>query len=144
MGTFGQFSRRMNIQARGLPEAINRLVRAVALAADQAIVLATPVDTGNARSNWVVGLNAPVTSERDPYAPGSRLGIGEQANAQAAMEHARQVVSARGRGQSVWISNNVDYIGKLNEGFSRQAPANFVEMGVLAAVEAAKRGKLLI
>jgi len=144
MGDPGQFSRRMNIRAHGLPEAINRLVRAVALAADQAVVLATPVDTGNARSNWQVGLNAPVVSERTPYAPGNRLGLGEQANAQAAMEQARQVVAGRGFGQSVWISNNVNYIGKLNEGFSRQAPANFVEMGILAAVEAARQGKLLV
>jgi hypothetical protein len=37
-----------------------------------------------------------------------------------------------GQGAAVHIVNNAKHIGSLNDGHSKQAPANFVEMAVAA------------
>ena len=54
-----------------------------------------------------------------------------------------------GRARSGWntvevnkgykISNNVPYINKLNNGYSKKAPANFVQISIKRAVESFKR-----
>lgn len=112
------------------------IARRAALAIDQAVVTSTPVDTGRARSNWQVRLGAPVTEQRDPYTPGTGGATGA-ANAQAAIAQARAaLVAYRGGGQEIYISNPLPYIGRLNEGSSAQAPANFVEAGVQAGIQA--------
>lgn len=104
-----------------------------ALAVDQAVVLATPVDTGRARSNWVVSVGRPVLSAIEPYSPGEHLGIGETANAGAALEQGRAALAAPGEKSRVYITNNVLYIGMLNDGTSSQAPKGFVNDAVDAA-----------
>lgn len=124
----------MTVRADKIGRNVSTVVRKVALAVDQAVVLATPVDTGRARSNWRVSLGSPPTGVIEPYAPGAKLGIGENANAAAAIAQAAGQVAQRREGQDIWISNNVPYIGLLNEGSSRQAPASFVEQAVAAGV----------
>lgn len=118
-------------------------MRRVALAVDQAIVLATPVDTGRARSNWLVTVGSPSGRTREPYAPGERLGRGEQANAAGALDQARKAVATHSNLRDIWVVNNVDYIGKLNAGSSRQAPPNFVRLGISAGIAEAKRIRAL-
>lgn len=128
------FNARMADRAKRIETAINKLVQKTALIADQTVVLATPVDTGRARSNWIAKINGPNGGTIAPYHPGNKLGLGETANAQSAMDQARAVIATRTSGQSIHITNNLDYIGELNNGSSKQAPANFVGMAVLAAV----------
>lgn len=125
-------------------EGLPKTVRATAIAIDESLVRNTPVNTGKARSNWVASSNAPFKGVIPPYAPGRRLGITEQANATAAITQARSVI-ARFDGRrisSIYLVNNVDYIGKLNSGSSIQQPAMFVERalqtGRLAFVAAVK------
>jgi hypothetical protein len=43
-----------------------------------------------------------------------------------------------GQGAAVHIVNNAKHIGSLNDGHSKQAPANFVEMAVAAGREAVR------
>lgn len=137
------FDARMKARANRIDKAVNDLVKKTALIADQAVVLATPVDTGRARSNWITTVNAPNSGTIDPYVPGDKLGIGETANAQAAMNQARTVIQTRTQGQSIHITNNLDYIGELNSGTSKQAPENFVGIAILAAVEAIRSTKVI-
>lgn len=134
----------MTVLAKGLGRNVNQLTRKVALAADQALVLGTPVDTGRARSNWQVSLGQPAAGERDPYAAGQALGINEGANAQAAIAQGAGVIGSRSEGQSVFISNNLPYIERLNDGWSAQAPAGFVEDAVLKAAEAVNDASISI
>lgn len=88
---------------------------------------ATPVDTGLARGNWRPSLNVPVqdpTSLPDPSGDG-------------AAERIRSVARQYRIGDTVYVVNRVPYIGALNAGSSPQAPPNFVETEVDAAVRRA-------
>lgn len=102
----------------------------------------TPVDTGKARSNWLVTLQRPANTVREPFAPGERLGLSETANANAAKAAAKRVIDSQRSGQSIIIQNNVPYIRALNDGSSQQAPRNFVEQAVKTGTEAVGEERL--
>lgn len=111
----------------------NKVVRATALAAMRNLVMETPVATGRARNNWNADLNkvdASTTEEANPNATG--------------MDKINIAIAGYKDGDTVYISNNLPYIVRLNEGHSTQAPAGFVEAGVALAKrqgkEIAKRG----
>ena len=143
MSSLNSFARRIRQRGRQVETGANAVKRRVALIADRELVMETPVDTGRARSNWVVSLQAPVLAPREPYAPGSRLGKGERSNAEAAIAQGLVVISAARSEHSIFISNNVHYIGRLNEGWSAQAPAGFVEAAVMRAVNSVKGARIL-
>ena len=136
------FSRRMTLIASDLGENADKLVRKVALAADQAVVLSTPVDTGRARSNWIAQIGSAPDQVVEAYAPGEGGSSGAQ-NATGAMSQAAAVISGYTSGQEIHIANNLPYIQKLNTGSSAQAPAGFVEKAVQDAVIAVQAGRLL-
>lgn len=144
MASLSQFSSRMARIAANVPEQADRAVRAAALACDQAAVTGTPVDTGRARSNWIASLNTGSSDEVEPYAPGTG-GSTAGANAQAALDQAQGVVAGYDgdRHTSIHITNNLPYIERLNDGWSAQAPAGFVQTAVQAGVAAAKTVRIL-
>lgn len=142
MATPKQFAARLRAIAKGIPEKIEEGFRKVALIIDQKVVLATPVDTGRARSNWIVSLNKPVTQTIEARVPGTD-GSSGGANAQAAIQQGRAAVAGFKRGQTIWIVNSLPYIGELNRGTSAQAPANFVEIAVRAGIAEARRIRIL-
>jgi hypothetical protein len=93
----------------------------------------TPRDTGWARANWVMSLRAPVI---DPQVSA----VKDPTPAQVAQAFARQKSSmsevldytlAEG---AIFTTNNVPYIGKLNEGWSKQAGSAFIQRAVADAV----------
>ena len=143
MASLGEFAARIRLRGRQVEEGVNRIVRQVALVCDRELVLETPVDTGRARSNWIVSLGSAVTDERPPYAEGEGLGKGEAANAAAAMAQGQQVIGQRRPGTDIFISNNVRYIGKLNDGWSAQAPSGFVQAAIKRAVQVVVRAEVL-
>jgi hypothetical protein len=124
------FSNRMLVIARNVPLEANRIKKQVAKAVNAAVVNGTPVDTGKARSNWIATLGGPADIVIMPYFPTSHGGIGETANASAAIEHAELVIDGVVPGQTINFTNSVDYIMLLNTGWSDQAPAMFVEQAV--------------
>jgi len=134
------------MQLRGAAVSANAdaLTRRVALAVDSAVVLATPVDTGQARSNWQVSLGSPQTGTIPPYSPGQG-GSSAGANAQAAIDQGNRVIASRTAGVDIHITNNLDYIDELNNGKSLQAPAGFVEEAVLVGVQTVNQfGSILV
>ncbi len=144
MATLGQFARRIRVIADRIEANTHRIVMETAIAIDQTVVLATPVDTGRARSNWIVSLGGPNSSVQEPYAAGDGLGKGEGANAAAAIAQAKRVIVSRPkRGGDIYIQNNLPYIGRLNEGSSAQAPANFVAKAVAVGIRAVRKRKVL-
>jgi hypothetical protein len=123
----------------------DRLVQRSALAGGKEAVRATRVDTGKARSNWIANINAPNPTVRPPYSPGNRLGMGETANAAAAVGAMKTVISTfnASTANSIFISNFVDYIGILNDGGPHVGPGDMAAKGALTVLATAKGGKVL-
>lgn len=122
MADLATFARRIRALGARVEDNSNEVVRRTALAINQAVVLATPVDTGRARANWQVGIGEPVeetTTETDP-------------SGGATVSRNNQVIGQSTPGQDIHLSNNLDYIEALNNGSSSQAPAGFVEEAVAA------------
>lgn len=133
MPSLGEFARRIRRRARQIEEGVDEVVIKTAGAVNQAVVLATPVDTGRARANWQVGLGAPERAVREEEDPSGSGTIGRN----------NLVISGRAPRQTIYLSNNVDYIGRLNEGSSSQAPAGFVEEAVAAGVRAVRSARVI-
>lgn len=124
-----------NRLAEKVEDAATRVMRQLAIGIGATLVDTTRVDTGKARSNWRGTLNAPATGTIPPYSPGNKLGKGEIANANAAKSQQRQVFdrfNAR-RDTAIFITNNVSYIGILNNGRSggKEGGDFMVEQAVL-------------
>lgn len=92
----------------------------------------TPVDTGWARSNWLVRLKEPPTSPVGTRPKEKGLpGVDEGAADASIAEFVSGYVINAG---DVYISNLVPYIARLNDGSSKQAPQGFVERAILKAI----------
>lgn len=141
-----EFRRHLKVRADEIAKNTSDAVRKIALFVDQQVVMGTPVDTGRARSNWVVSVGMPFEGELEPYAPGEKLGIGEGANAGAAIAQGQRVIAENQwitDGESIFITNNVHYIGLLNDGSSPQAPPYYVEQAIVDAIALLKSVKLM-
>ena len=92
----------------------------------QELVDATPVKTGKARASWFVSPNLPHLKELpDAHYP----------------YPAPPDLNRYTRNFSLWyIANTAHYIGQLNRGSSRQAPAGFVDTIIKRNVDRANRG----
>lgn len=87
----------------------------------------TPVDTGWARANWIPSVGSPTTAP---------VGSPDAVSSAAATQQAAIAEVAAYRGdQDLWVTNNVDYISRLNDGSSKKAPAGFVDSAIKRAVE---------
>lgn len=126
-----RFERRMKELGEKVETGSHEIVRRAALAADRELVLSTPVDTGRARSNWLVGIDGP-----------RRETVGAMPTS-TAIARAQDAIEASRSGQSIWISNNLPYIGRLNDGYSAQAPAGFVERAILRGAESVRSARVL-
>lgn len=132
-------ARRVRVESNKL---MKRMVHATATTA----IRATPVDTGKARSNYIGSIGVGSSVRREPYAPGDKLGIGESANAEAAVAQVDRAASTFdvSRDSTFVISNNVEYIHKLDRGTSAQNRAGgFAKLGIMAAQVVLKQVKLL-
>jgi len=141
------FVSRINRVASRIEKNANKTVKQAALAIDQVLVVGTPVDTGRARSNWIVTLGRGTSRVRPAFFPHMRKTdsskFNETLNRDLALAEAKGVIESRKEGQDIYISNNLDYIGELNRGSSSQAPADFIGDGVRAAVDAVSGARLL-
>lgn len=82
------------------------------------ITLSTPVDTGRARWGWNCSIGRPDMT--NPPEGKYTLDAGRAVETFS--------ISAVNGKDTLYVANAVPYIGKLNEGWSRQAPARFVEL----------------
>lgn len=135
MATPDEFSQRMARLGAKVAENADKTVRKAAMAADQAVVLATPVDTGRARANWIAALDARAPGPTTSTDKGGSRAI---AAARATIAGYDGDVNAE-----VHITNNLAYIGRLNEGSSYQAPAGFVRTAIRRGIAAVKGARLL-
>jgi hypothetical protein len=133
--TPSDFSKRMARLGTNVAKNADKVVRKVAMAIDQAVVMATPVDTGRARANWIAALNGAAEGTTDDKSKSGGSAIAKAAGVIAGYD--------RDKDAEIHITNNLPYIGRLNEGSSYQAPANFVSIATRQGVKAVKGAKLL-
>ena len=108
-------------------------IKKAAIAADQTVVLATPVDTGRARSNWLVQIGSPDLRTLDVE------GEANTALAQGRTEIGKYKLGGNG----IFISNSLPYIERLENGSSAQAPSGMTAQAIQAANRYLSRVKLL-
>jgi hypothetical protein len=110
---------------------LTQVGRKVALELFRRVIYKTPVDSGRARANWqvTIGAQASGTVEFD------------DTNGGATMSRATAASAGFKAGDTIYLTNNLPYIRKLEEGgypdgpktvggFSRQAPAGMVALTV--------------
>ena len=94
------------------------------------VTISTPVDTGRARWGWFLTIKVP-SSEVPPEGKYKRPTIKEK---KQPIDNLNFTVS-----DTLYLTNNVSYVPKLNNGSSKQAPAHFVEKSAKIAQQAVYR-----
>lgn len=130
MNDFEKFSKRMDKLSDEMVAKVEKVHRVVALTVARDLIENTPVDEGRARSNWQSSLSSPNKKRREAFAPGVKLGRGESANKSAANDASDAEIAKHIPHQDIYITNNLKYIGSLNDGDSEQQPALFVERAI--------------
>lgn len=102
-------------------ETTSKHLVSMALALHGELVLKTPVDTGWARASWIPSIGKPASGTG-----GTEDAISSAQSQMGAM----LLLTWKPEKGPVYISNNVPYISRLNDGHSHQAPAGFVEAAV--------------
>lgn len=125
MKNLGDLAKSMAKLAVNLPIEVNRLSIACAETILFDLVKKTPVDTSNALSNWIVSLGSIYGREIPPHFYGS-MGSTYNESSNMAYQLGKNALQEKFSGESIFISNSVDYIVDLNNGTSKQEPAGFV------------------
>lgn len=103
-----------------LTELASQEVRKVGILIHQGLVQETPFRDGFAKAGWLIGIGYFPTEV--PSAPDDRSGA-------ATIAAGRAVIASYPKNQlpDLDIANNLPYIGRLNDGWSLQAGAKYVE-----------------
>ena len=141
--TLLDLAERMDALAASVPKASSNAAVKVAETLVADLAYATPVDTSQALSNWIVTIGSPNVGTIDPHFYGEH-GSTQKASAAQTIANARAVLKSKKPGQSIFITNNLPYIRRLNDGHSGQAPAGFVERSVLIARKVIQKIKLKV
>lgn len=128
------FSRRIKAIADGIPRNTSVAASEAALRILSVVIPATPVDTGRARGNWQVSVGAPITRE---------LPNKFDKTGQTTLAEARSTLQFKQPGATIYITNNLNYIQRLNEGYSAQAPAGFVEQAIRVALQGIRNVRIV-
>ena len=144
MTNLDSFARRMEQIAVRVEGNVEVAVRDCAATVAKSVIEATPADSGKAKSNWIAQLDAPASTEREAFS----LGVGgstSELNGQAAINQALEVIQRYQAHQnhSINIANNLPYISALNDGHSKQAPADFVRIAILSGLATVQKAKVL-
>lgn len=106
----------------------SQVARAIALELETRVVLKSPVDSGRLRGNWNVGINSIDTAEK----PADKTGSSSNTRAISSLSKFKL-------GDTIWITNNLPYVQKLEfglygngaktiNGYSMQAPHGFIRI----------------
>jgi len=128
------FDADLNRAAKNFQRDANARVRRVALAALRQIDEGSPVDKGTFAANWVASIG---TIDRSCDLSKTKKDRPET------MSKASAVITSGAKvGTTVYISNSVPYAGKLEDGYSPQAPAGIVAPAVTVIKNAIGSGRL--
>ena len=106
---------------------VSKALKKVSLDLFTGIVLKTPVDTGAARSNWQIGVNSAPGSTVEEASSATKKGGALVPSEKAEISKMAHV----GPNDTVFITNNLDYIERLEHGHSQgQAPEGMVALTI--------------
>ena len=114
------FAAQIDVDFKGNLDEFRTTIRAVTLEALNRIVLKTPVNSGRARGNWnvLIGTDGEEdAAESDDKTGTEAISRGGDVIGDYARETGFPVIS---------IYNNLPYIGRLEDGYSNQAPVGMV------------------
>lgn len=123
---------------QGLNRLTERVITKITLDVDANLRETTPIDLGWARANWVPAIGTPFRTDLEGIKPTiaqAAAQAAEQAQAMAAVVAGYRLTMGK-----VFISNNVPYITRLNDGSSTQEPPGFVQRAIHKAVTQDIRG----
>ena len=134
MRDLNDFAKKLKGISDALPENVDKLLKDVVREVHRELVQSTPRDTGRAVTNWQTTTREPAEGVlySQPQRPPS-----PEAGAARSVAEMQTIVDGAEPLSTYYIQNNAPYIGRLDAGSSRQAPANFVS-------RAAHRGRALI
>ena len=93
---------------------LNKIMRATAIKTFNRIVVESPVDTGRFRHNWIASVNTPnitVTNNTSDDNIAAKLNSGKITDI-------------------LYLTNNLPYAARIEEGWSQQAPSGWVRTAV--------------
>ena len=124
---------KLTLQRRAnLPQEVHEVVKNTTKAYLLTAADMTPVDTSAAVSNWRIGIDSAPSGWIAPHVPGKfRSTALESFNATIAAGFA--IIDSSAPGNELHITNNIPYIGDLNDGTSTQAPGGMTATAELVA-----------
>lgn len=138
MATLLDLANRMQKLKEEIPQAASDLASSVARVIHKDLVTVTPVDTSKALSNWVLTIEEPWAVELPAHVEGE-AGSTQEESGQLALAAGEQQLALKKPGDTIFIQNNAPYIRRLNDGYSAQEPAGFVERAVLLGRKTSER-----
>lgn len=130
--TLLDFAKSLEARAAAVGSIGNEATKRKAFAIVRYLAYHTPVDTSKALSNWQVGIGAPVGSVHGAFFIGVH-GSTKTASAENTVNFAQAMLERKRPGETVYISNLLPYIQRLNDGGHSQQPGGFVEVATLLA-----------
>ena len=112
----------------------SKVMRFAALDILGQVIAVSPVDTGRFRGNWVVGLKVPDKNIKF---------VADGDTGASAYNDGQLIINTHVGLIDIWISNNLPYAERLNDGHSTQAPRNFVEIAVNKTAADVNRKKVI-
>jgi hypothetical protein len=157
--TFQDFAKQMKELAEFLPVRVNEIKITTASTIHNHLINNTPVDTGEAMSNWIIKANEAPTETRPPFVPSKRGYVAKHgtfkdfihqvppevtrsANLVPAKEQADKELATINPGDSIHVTNNVAHIKPLDQGNNGRPALNFADRAIMLARDTVKRAKL--
>lgn len=124
ISNLGEFLSGLDREKRDVAELVNLATRKISLGILSRLVLASPVDTGRFRGNWQVDIGRDPTAELPD----------EDKSGTVTLARGTATILGAAPFKEIILANNLPYGPKLNDGYSKQAPAGFVEAAIDAEV----------
>lgn len=96
-------------------------IRGTLLSFSRRVIRETPVDTGRLRGNWQATLNVPIMTPIDRV---------EKRQGGVPLAQAKDVTERLQIGNIFWLTNNLPYARRIEEGWSQQAPEGMLRRNV--------------
>lgn len=124
-----EFEKQMKALVQTVEGEGHKVTRVTALATSQAAVHGTPVDKGQARGGWLMSHGSPSgqVDEKRSDKKGDRT-----------LARINSVIGNYKIGEEMYLENNVNHIGYLDDGSSTQAPLGITDQAVAAGTKAAQ------
>lgn len=113
-------------------------VRTISLKIYASVVTMSPVDTGRFRGNWNISMGK---FDRSTYSQGYDHTMDKSETAQQLqriLDKGEMIIGAY-KGGSIYISNNLPYAMRLEDGYSNQAPVGMVRITLAEANDIVKQ-----